>query len=56
MPLYEYKCPCKNEESRLASVKDRDLQECSKCGTFMERKISSVGKIYAPSRKNYGTR
>lgn len=36
--MYDYKCPkCKNIETKLTSLKDRDSQKCENCSTFLKR-------------------
>jgi len=42
MPLYQYNCPeCGFEFEKFCSVKDRDSQDCSQCGTLAVKQLAN---------------
>lgn len=53
MPVYDYEgcwwCETDDEE-RLCSIEQRDMQYCEKCGMPLRRKISFQGSVWSPTR------
>lgn len=50
MPIYDFKCKCGEEDTRMIASEDRNTQICLECGDLMSRNWTFEGSVWSPTR------